>query len=369
MVCVVCRRREPAAGVVCDPDRDRITTNLTLLLRKVRELHSRLLPSPAADTTRVATSRVGSPIPARLDVLNLLGPGNVAVPAAFHPMVRRWSTTQTVTVDTAAGPVPRTVVVWHRELVRDPAGRVLEEPDDDQVGVLPPAEWAAGWVRTWRAAFGHTGPLRRYLPGPAPMLGSGGDGWVGDPVAEEWETRFGDPPDHDLGSHVHYLISWAGKACDDDVGISDCAGELRALLAELGRVLGDTPDQQWLGRCPTVLTDRASGVAAACGAGLWQDPHASQVVCPRCHSVWGPRPVELLRLAGDIRRAWPVDRRRRYSTSEVNALTLPACPGGCGGRMRVRWRDITAPADRGRWWRPEHIDCDNNCDNLREGDS
>jgi hypothetical protein len=185
-----------------------------------------------------------------------------------------------------------------------------------------------------------------------------------DPLRREWETRFGEPArDVAVHTNVNYLATWLGQACEDDVGIAAFSHELRHLLAELTRVLGETPDQQWLGRCPAIISDPDGG-SAACAAGLWQDPHASQVICPRCHSTWGPRPVELLHLAAEIRRVWPVDRRRRYTRTDIGQLRTLSCPG-CAGPVNIRWRDVTATVDTEPWWRPERAVCPAGCDTER----
>lgn len=402
LLCVVCRRREPVRGHVCDPDRARSVDQLTDLPRMMSRLHRHLVPAPAVATDRVTTSRGGSPTPARLDVLSLLGPGNETVTATLHPAVRRWSTTRVVTVDVGDGETrDRQVVDWFQELVVDADGHPVLIGDDDQVGALPPAEWLDGWVRAWRGHFRHTTPT----PVGAPTRAGGG--WVGlvalpaaapvvgflaavaavarqhttdtllsvdhghsrhpgrrtareDPLTDEWETRFGDPtPNTATTTNVKYLLTWFDAACDQDVGIAAFVGELRALTAELTHVLGEHPDQQWLGRCPTTIS-AADTAPRVCAAGLWQDPHASQVRCPRCHSTWGPRQVELLHLAADIRRVWPVDRRRRYTLNEIDQLRLPRCPT-CGQLAMIAWREVTATTDITRWWRPARSSCNAGC--------
>jgi hypothetical protein len=152
-------------------------------------------------------------------------------------------------------------------------------------------------------------------------------------------------------------------ACLHDIGIADFTAELRALSAELTRVLGEQPDQQWLGRCPATIADHATpDDGRPCGAGLWQDPHASVVECPHCHATWGPRATDLLTLAGQIRRVWPVDRRRRYTADDVDAVPALPCPApGCGQTLDLWWREVTATTDRRRWWRPDKITCPSGC--------
>jgi hypothetical protein len=415
-VCVVCRRREPSRGRVCDTDIKTTEGLLGDLPRKMVLLPMMLLPGQSPAGEKVATTRVGSPTSARLDALSLVGPGSVAVPGALHPLMRRWSTTRTVQVHTRVGMYQVEtrsfdVVDWHQEPVLD---RVTGEPvlvtDGDQVGVSPPAEWLDRQVRSWRAAFGHHRPPAAYVSsgrGPRPprdpirwVLTHGTkqqvetmfavqeltsqyrqgltDLAVGfepgnngrrpnalredDPVADLWTARFGEatlsPAAKD---HIRYLHTWLPAAAEHDaVDVAQFVAELRSLSAELTRVLGERPDQQWLGKCPATLIDVASGGRAPCGAGLWQDPHASVVECPRCHSAWGPRTVHLVHLAAEIRRVWPLDQRRRYNADEIDALRPIPCPG-CALPVTVTWQEVTAAEDGRRWWRPARAGCPDDC--------
>lgn len=390
--CIVCNRRAPERGCVCDGDRAAMAKMLTDLPRKIAKLALQLVPGQAVAGDRVSTSRTGSPTPVRLDALSLTGPGAEHVVVGMHPLIRRWSTKQTVQVTPTFGPdagkvLTRTIIEWHQELIRDEHGEPVMVDDNDQTGVVPPAEWLDAWVRAWRVHFGHSVPQRTYLQSGQPsrgrltaearrriaaqMLGlvTISRGTV-DLLEEEWETRFGEPTRAEAPAHdVAYLLTWLDEACDQNAKIAAFAAELRSLSAELTRVLGERPDQQWLGRCPTPVTDVNSGTTKTCGAGLWQDPYTGvytngshtgpgQVECPRCHSVWAQR--DLLRLALEIRKTWPVDRRRRYHREEVDATTAPACPG-CGQQTRIVWREVTARTDDRRWWRPERVVCPDGC--------
>ncbi len=285
-------------------------------------------------------------------------------------------------------------------------------PEDDQIGVLPPREWLDVQVRRLRRLLGHHVPARtitRLLGHSAPAPGwaapdlpaadllpliavPGGAaaaafisavrqtwrtrgmarlGLLGelphdqrpdDPLAEELETRFGEPPrSMAAGWDVKYLLTHLDQACDLDLGIGAFAGELRALTAEMVRALGEEPDLKWLGRCPASLADPETGQWRRCGAGLWRDMTSAQVVCPRCHTPWDVCGPAANTLAREIRQAWPIDRRRRYTTDEANDARRPTC-GGCGRPVIVEWRDVTALGERTRWWQPVRSRCEKQCD-------
>lgn len=410
-LCVVCRRRKPSRGRVCEPDRTALANLLRDLPRKLTALALQVVPGAAVAGERVATSRVGSPTPARLDALSLAGPGTAEVTAMMHPLIRRWRTEETVFVSTLAGGKKRlekrTISVWHQELARDTDGHAIEVDDDDQIGVLPPVEWLDKTVRDWRARFGHHVPQRTWYQQPTSpvdqraqlrrlFVACGGQtpaaatlayiatteaAWhnyavgrvlgmsprgtrVDDPLADEWEIRFGEPPRYAAAhADLKYLLTWLDEACDQHLDVGAFAQELRALNAELMRVIGEQPDQQWLGRCPTTITinpGEDNETSRPCGAGLWQDAFAAQVMCPRCHCAWGPERVKLLMLAADIRRVWPIDRRRRYHADQVDELRPPHCPG-CTSPVTVTWREVTTPEDERRWWRPDKATCPHGC--------
>ncbi len=441
-LCVVCQRREPARGLVCDLDRGRMAEQLTTLPGLIRELGYQLVPAVTGRTERVSVSTPRAPMPARGDVLSLAAPGSpdtewVPALSVTRPAVRQWSTTHTVLVEVVRGGQvvreERTVVDWHREMVPggghqpsttcacgdDTLHPAVRCPalvvDDDQSGLLPPAEWLDMWTRRWRLHFGHHVPSRtHHRPPPTeaqrrdhlrahlwrlatqPVTAAAtawfaalaraarrhkaatATGMVGyqepadrpdDPLAAEWQARFGDGAARSAAAgDIRYLLTWLDHACDTLPDIGQMATQLHTLTCELDRVLGRIPDQQWLGRCPAMLITRATerdggedeGVRRPCGAGLWQDPHASQVRCARCQSTWGPDPRQLLALARDIRDVWPLDRRRRYTGPERDLLPAPKCPS-CDSVVTVQWRDVTEPGDRERWWRIGAVTCRLGC--------
>jgi hypothetical protein len=399
--CLVCLRRKPDRGLACTPCRDRMSDQLTDLPRKVRDLRVQVVPSPAGLRPRVQQSRTAAPIPVRLDALSLTGPGSgeLSDAVAMHPMIRRWPTQRTVTVTDRAGrTTEETITVWETRYAVDVAGQPVWLDDGDQHGIIPPADWLDLWVGRWRKRLGHHQPLprrdtetppREQQPAATPSrnrtrellgladgyggrrfrAGHGRDEPAEDPTALEWQLRYPTPSTGTVNVHVGYLLTWLDHACDDNPRIGEFGSELRALSAELSRVLGEQPDQQWLGCCPNTLTDRTATPpqSVPCGAGLWQDPHASVVTCPRCRAAWGPRKADMFTLAAEIRRVWPIDRRRRYADSERRELDgrptdqAPVrCPG-CGRPATIKWSDVTATTDRERWWRPDRATCPAGC--------
>lgn len=124
-----------------------------------RQLTYHLMPGSPLPGEKVTASRDGSPTPASLKILTMVGPGVTEIRRdrrSLSPQVRRWSTVETVDVHNPGRPVQRRQIrVWHRELVVDHNGRPVLVPDDDQVGVIPPAEWCDVWVRRWRLALQH----------------------------------------------------------------------------------------------------------------------------------------------------------------------------------------------------------------------
>lgn len=421
-MCVVCRRRPPDHGHVCGIDLQSLSTQLAQLPHQLTRLAAELTPGAGPPPgERVAAARAAANPAARLDVLNLLAGGSDAVAAAgmaglLNPHVRRWRTVEMVAVD---GGDPVEIVTWHQELVD--AGQVSysstrggvhkhvvhADPDaggawpilhDDQVGLVPPAAWAHSWARWWQQRLGHQPQrvlrqrhARGWPKGPSAAIEALGRlqdeqaveahnrhvrQQLGlqdytphaqrppDPLGMAWQGRFG-PAERGfaLGQDVRYLLAWLDEACRRNLDMPRFAGELRALCAELSTALGDRPDQQWLGRCPAMLTSVETGKTHACGAGIWQDPFAAVVECRRCRSTWGPERVELLKLAGRIRKVWPLDRRRCYTAVErrLQPQVRPVrCPA-CANPVHIDWREVTAPGDVTRFWQPTKVRCPHGC--------
>jgi hypothetical protein len=196
-ICLVDGHRHPGTSAICYGHLYTAETQLKALPRLVAELTAHLVPGAAPAGTRSTPTRIGSPTPARLDVLSLVGPGTTDVRRdrrSLVPHVRRWSTVETVDVAVPgmAETRRRQIRVWHRELLTDPTdpGRVcrcgqnhamdpdghtprrpLLTPVDDQIGAVPPAEWLDVWVCRWRRALGHPVPARTKTRGLARLIG------------------------------------------------------------------------------------------------------------------------------------------------------------------------------------------------------
>lgn len=479
-VCRVGNHRHNGTSALCDRHLDTIRTQLAAIARYTRQLPYHLMPGTTPPGDRVSTSRTGSPTPGRLDVLSLSAAGNADVrldPRLLHQQVRQWSTVSTLTVRTIRGAEwvteTRRIPTWHSQIVTDghpqpqacqcghihddqaiptgtPEGRPMLVMDSDQVGLLPPAEWADEWVRKWRLALGRTrSPIRgrvdlacdadqrkrlhratigealrkaRQSPALMPavahlitvqrayatyldevkprvraaLLGIRTDGphhqarvaqaidnpglatpaAVHDSVAAEWAVRYGTAQtEAAVEIDCQRLAEWVELAADaadlaagdpdatERVDIGRFAGELRALHAELARVVGVISDDIWLGRCPALLRDTdGEETDRPCGYGLWQDPYRTVVECGRCRSMW-PR-KDWLGLAALIRTRWPYDRRRRYTALDRHAAetspNLPRCTG-CMRPMRIDWRDSTARRERTPYWTPTGLACPAGC--------
>lgn len=450
--CLICSNplNADTAGFVHDGCRTRIRTQLAGLPRKLAALTLALVPGAAPAGDRVSVTRVGSPTGARLDVLSLTGPGSThisdeAYAGMLRPKVRRWreiehAKVRAVVVVDPADPIDpehpdwprrrfprartvevcRDVVTWHAEIEVDDRGEPYTVVADDQVGSLPPAEWADSWAGMWQQISGHPpvrahggaktvaaarlnlswltqfeagrtavaalGALHRtYRQHAADVTAGRADGlngrrrYDGDPLLTDWTVRFGAAVKVPAAAPVRYLLTWLDHACDDPndrFALADLAGELRIVTAELARVLGEQDDKVWVGRCPAAVTNLTTGETRRCGGHLWQDPYVGTVYvdgrpigvriqCPRCRTSWGPQRYELLVLAQEIRTAWPVDRTRRYTAAEIGQLIVPACPT-CGTLVNVGWRDVTSTRDTTAWWRPVTAGCPNGCPDAQK---
>lgn len=421
--CHVCHRR-PTDDTVCPACRDLMAQQLNYLLGAYGRLPLAQLPSNNGGE-RIRTSR-SAPLPLRLDPLSLTAAGHADTDlrTAFIPATGTWTERRTILGE------ERDVKV--HGILRDKRGRRVLTPVDDQAGVLPVPVWAKAWVADFRQALGHSAPaepplrLRPATPPPAPQVGPG---WVRtpaarnilaqylsvvrdasrrevardvlalgpasirdgkrvlpelaemDPAAREWSIRYGEANQHlALAVDVKYLTTWLGEACERHPDICTFAESLKALHRAAQFVLGDGDDKAYLGRCPTghhhnghpvgrELRDRETGEPVVCGFPLWHEPHTSTIACPRCRTETGPR--DYLLLAGHIRRAWPVDRRRRYTLEEANDiqrasagllsdLRMPCCDL-CRRVVEVSWVRATERGDRESMWRVGGVTCPVRC--------
>lgn len=424
----LCRICLTQPGPVCDADRNVIDQQLAALPRRTAAVAVALTPGPAPIDERVSgASHPHASLPAPVGWLSLNGPG-ADVPATLLPGTRHWSISRKVAVTAHPAGRSRTAVVevtdWFHELVPGADGllRLPAEPQDqaadfldDQIGVVPPREWLDIQVRRWRACFGHHVPPRTQFGGLRPyvpaswqwLLGfANGPQAIGflaavhhaadpaaatrmayrglltepaarpavDPVLEEIERRGGPgQPPSTVRWDVDYLRTWLARACEQDsLGIAVFAAQLRALHAEISLVLGENPEQTWVGRCPAFIAEldqdaEPTGRKKPCGGNLWREQGAyisAQVQCPRCHMTWDICGNAGSGTAREIRRVWPVDRRRRYKAADVDRLTPPECPG-CGRRVTVEWRDATGTRDPERTWRPVRTTCPGGCGEAR----
>ncbi len=473
-VCRIGNHTHRGTGALCARHLAELRDELTGVARLTARLTHHLVPggTPAGD--KVSTSRIGSPTAARLDALSLLAGGGRETrrdARNLHVQVRRWSTRVPYQAETIRDGKKtletRYTTGWHTQLITDgvpqphtcscgavhdtdavptgtPLGRPLLTLDDDQIGLIPPAEWADEWVRRWRIALGKTrSPIRgrvdlacdadqrrrveraraaqamrdaRRIPAAWPalalftavsaayqqhladtasrvtlaLLGVRDDGpqhqqrvaaaqagqildtsrVLHDSVSAEWAVRYG---------HAHTaaaveidtgrLASWLELAADADdpdtlIDLPGFAAELRSLHSELAHIVGEVSDAIRLGRCPAFRRDHdGNDTDRLCGYTLWQDPYRDLVECAQCRTAWPKK--EWLRLAGLIRRRWPVDRHRRYThadrtEAERNVDYLPKC-SGCERTMRIEWRDATGRRDLTRFWAPAALVCPSGC--------
>lgn len=192
-VCLVTGHQHRGPYCMCPEHLDELIGYARGIPRMTRDLGYHLVPGSAPAGEKISASRTGSPTPARLDALNLVGPGGADVvrdPRSLAVQVRRWSTVTTydVTFERDGKPVTerRDLRTYHAETVtgwksgrpsvtcrcgepHDDDARPTGTPDGepvrilpaDQVGAVPPAEWLDTWVRRLRVALQHP-------PRPAP---------------------------------------------------------------------------------------------------------------------------------------------------------------------------------------------------------
>lgn len=161
-VCLFTGHQHRGAGGFCAEHLDESRALVDGITRMTRELGYHLAPGAGPAGEKVSTSRTGSPTPARLDVLSLIGPGVSEIridPRSLAVQVRRWSTVTTYEVAVVRNGKTiterRELRDYHAEIVTDGAGAPVRRLLSDQVGAIPPAEWLDTWVRRFRIALQH----------------------------------------------------------------------------------------------------------------------------------------------------------------------------------------------------------------------
>lgn len=391
----------------------RIRVGLGRLPGLLAGLDVQMVPTPGHVSDRVSVGGSSAPMPGRLDALSMIGPGVVEAneSAARQTVMVRGTRRAVVTVMVGPGRyerVVRDVPAWLPQLV----GSDLDLDRADQVGQIPPAVWLDGWVRRWRSLLGHHVPDRTvrarpvdpaagrrgisaagwgrlacvYPPAGAmavwlTVLGRAWRGWQrsavfglgpgvrageSDPLGDVWRARYGvSGLPRSVAADLKYVDTWLEAAAAADSDIAAFWAGLRQLVGELDRLVGNIPDRQRLGRCPTFISrpdpvTNEPGPSRPCGAELRQDPHASEITCGKCRSTWGPAPAQVIGLSVAIRRVWPVDRHRRYDQYDIAGMVTPPC-SVCGQPMRVWWADVTGTVDDRVWWRPTGVECAFGC--------
>lgn len=309
-LCGACRRRlTTEAGVVCTQCRTTAGEQLADLPHLARRLVLALIPGGGTSNTGRVRSSKAAPLPVRLNPLSLISAGSLRVPDHIERRVRTWVETITVFVDGQQHDVP----VRHRELAYGPNGAPVFVAAGDQADPLPIPTWLDLWEALVRRHFHDVDPP---LPAPyranvdrraytraalyADRLPIGAD-----PLAVEWQTRFGVVAGWDRADNAaDYLRRRLGDLCDlMDLDAVELLIELRALYGAARAAAGETSDLMYLGRCPERIVNRESGYEQQpCGAHLVQDPFATVVRCPRCRTETGVR--KWMWLARRIRDTW-----------------------------------------------------------------
>ena len=89
-----------------------------------------------------------------------------------------------------------------------------------------------------------------------------------------------------------------------------------------------------------------------------------RILATLLNPTWGEATVcgySIYNGAKDIRRVWPLDRRRRYGLDERDDLPAVACPK-CAQKVLVYWRDVTGTDDGWRtYFVPVGVMCPGGC--------
>lgn len=124
-----------------------------------------------------------------------------------------------------------------------------------------------------------------------------------DGLAEHWRLRFGDARQvRRFMVDLAYLATWLDRGLAEMNDADQFVIGLRSLIGAGRAAIGERSDVVRLGRCPEMLTDRASGNEEPCGAWLARDPMVSIVICPRCRTETPEK--GLLALAGRMHHVY-----------------------------------------------------------------
>lgn len=281
-VCLVTGHQHRGPYSICSEHLAELIGYTRGIPRMTLDLGYHLVPGSAPAGEKITASRSGSPTSARLDALNLVGPGVSDVirdPRSLAAQVRRWSTVTTYDVVFERGgktiTEQRELRTYHAETITGrrsgpaPACRCGEPHDDetrpsgqpdgepvrvlpgDQVGAVPPAEFLDTWVRRIRVALQH--PPR---PAPAGMWIDYGEAEQGKRLARaalgEW-ARIGRGQPSMMHAVAAFLGVWQAYA-----------QTVTVLRAEVGAtVLGMRPDGPGhVTRVETALTGARPPVVA-----------------------------------------------------------------------------------------------------------
>lgn len=245
--CVLCRRRRPRRGFVCDPDVNRMIRDLGEIVR----LHARLggQPDEPEAPWMVLQLRLRHDGSMRW----VREPGHDPVVAELPTHANGAATSGQHVSGSREAPLPIRVdtidLTLHANvsaLRPDRRGTVYS---GDQIGRLSAATVLDTWTRDWADSR----QLDEHLP-PATVQA--------------------------LASWLANRIPWAAEY---HPAVDEYAKEIRDLLGALRAADGETSDRTYLGPCPVMLDD------GPCSARLYASPWVDIVECPRCATRWEKR--------------------------------------------------------------------------------
>lgn len=237
-LCVVCPVFRPAAKPrlpdfppVCDGCRERVRSELS----EIPDLYA-LIPGELEPTSTAGAKVSGTkaaPLPVRLDALNLL-------------------------VGATGG------------------DGVIEDPDRDQVGAIPPVVVLDQWARDWIEYGWCRG---EHLPPPT------------------------------VASLASWMLVRLNDALDHHSAIDEFARELNKALRDIRAVVQTKKTGEPVGRCPSKLNDDSR-----CNTRLFADPYLDLISCGRCGTSWTRSGQGWIHLRA-LQQQW--DDRNTYGDGEA----------------------------------------------------